>query len=147
MKIEKYSIKTDNDSTIFQFTSIGPKGSIEKLIQFQKIYDGVYNLAFGDKNQDTGNLDDQVISDNGDSEKVLATVVSALYKFFDAYPDSVVYAVGSSTSRTRLYRMGISKFFREVTEDFHVYGEIGDEFCDFELNKEYTSFLVRRRFS
>jgi hypothetical protein len=41
----------------------------------------LYNLAFGDKNLDTGDLNDLAISNNGDSEKVLATVVAAVYAF------------------------------------------------------------------
>lgn len=39
----------------------------------------LYNLAFGDKNPLTGEIDDKIVTDNGDSEKVLATVVAAVY--------------------------------------------------------------------
>ena len=82
MKVDKYSIKAESNYTVFEFVSEGPKGSIRKLIQFQKTNEhNLYNLAFGDKNIETGQLDDLVISNNGDSEKVLATVISALYAF------------------------------------------------------------------
>jgi hypothetical protein len=34
----------------------------------------MYNLGFGDYNEITGLIDDKVITNNGDREKVLATV-------------------------------------------------------------------------
>ena len=43
----------------------------------------VYNIAFGDKDNTTGNIDDTIISNNGDSEKVLATVAATVYAFID----------------------------------------------------------------
>jgi hypothetical protein len=44
-------------------------------------------LAFGDKDIEAGDIDDKVISNNGDSEKVLATVVATVYAFIDKYPN------------------------------------------------------------
>jgi hypothetical protein len=105
----------------------------------------VYNLSFGDKDHITGNIDDTVISNNGDSEKVLTTVVATVYAFTDKYPDAWIYATGSSKSRTRLYRIGISKFYSEVSEDFEVLGELNDYWETFRKNVEYEGFLVRRK--
>ena len=105
----------------------------------------VYNLVFGDKDHTTGNIGDTVISNNGDSEKVLATVVATVYAFTDKYPDAWIYAAGSTKSRTRLYRMGIAKFFSEVNEDFEILGERDDDWESFRKNVEYEGFLVRRR--
>ena len=147
MKVDKYSIKAESNYTVFEFVSEGPKGSIRKLIQFQETNEhNLYNLAFGDKNIETGQLDDLVISNNGDSEKVLATVISALYAFFDNQPKAFVYATGSTDARTRLYRMGITKFYGEVLEDFYLYGQEGDDFYEFEIGKEYKGFLAERKF-
>jgi hypothetical protein len=87
MKIERYSLKAENDLTIFEFISERLKGLIQKIIQFQKTdRPNLYNLAFGGKNTETGEIDDLVVSNNGDSEKVLATVAAALFVFFDKYP-------------------------------------------------------------
>ena len=84
MNIDKYALKAESSFTTFEFISEGPKGLISKIVQFQKTNRaGVYNLAFGDKRFETGRIDDLVISDNHDSEKVLATVIGALYAFFD----------------------------------------------------------------
>lgn len=124
----------------------GPKGQIQKLIQFTSTnYYDVYNLAFGDKNEITGTIDDKVISNNGDSEMVLATVISALYAFTDQHPKAWIYATGSTKSRTRLYRMGIAKYLEEVNNDFEIFGQIGKIWQVFEKDLEYESFLVRRK--
>lgn len=44
----------------------------------------------------TGEIDDTVISNNGDSEKVLATVVTTLYAFIYKHQNAMVYATGST---------------------------------------------------
>lgn len=86
------------------------------------------------------------MSNNGDSEKVLATIVAALYAFFDKYPGAFVYATGSTKARTRLYRIGITRFYKEMIQDFVLYGQVGDEFHEFEIGKDYTGFLTQRKF-
>jgi len=93
----------------------------------------------------TGNVDDNVVSNNGDSEKVLATIVSAVYSFTDKEKDAWVYATGSSQSRTRLYRMGIAKYYEDVKHDFDIYGLKDGEWEFFKKDIEYTAFLVRRK--
>lgn len=52
----------------------------------------LYNLAFSDLNPLTAKLDDKVITDNGESEKVLATKGAAVYAFAGQYPVAWVYA-------------------------------------------------------
>ena len=77
-------------------------------------------MAFGDKDQNTGEINDNVISNNNDSEKVLATVVATLYAFTDRHPDAYIMAIGSTKSRTRLYRMGITKYLDEIKKDYQI---------------------------
>ena len=122
MKLPRYELKAEKSLMVFEFTSEGPKGQIPKLIKFSETtLKGFYNLAFGDKNLETGDIDDAVVSNNGDSEQVLATVVSAVYSFTEEENEAWVYATGSTKSRTRLYRMGITKYFDEVKQDFTVF--------------------------
>ena len=131
---------------VFEFISEGPKGQIPKLIKFSETnLKDLYNLAFGDKNQDTDDINDTTISNNGDSEKVLATVVATIYAFTDKYPESWVYATGSTKGRTRLYRMGITKYFNEIRKDFVVYGLRNNEWESFEKEIEYEAFLAKRK--
>ena len=146
MKLPKYPLASSEKLMTFEFISEGPKGLIHKLVRYQptNLVD-VYNLAFGDKDHTTGNIDDTVISNNGDSEKVLVTVVATVYAFTDKYPDAWIYATGSTRSRTRLYRMGITKFLSEAKEDFEVLGERNDDWETFRKNIEYEGFLVRKK--
>ena len=80
MKLPRYELQAEDSLAVFEFTSEGIKGSIEKLIKFSETtLNRFYNLAFGDKDLETGEINDKVVSNNGDSDKVLATVVSAVY--------------------------------------------------------------------
>ncbi len=147
MKLPKYQLKAESRFTRFEFISEGTKGAIRKLIEFQATTDPeVYNLAFGDKDPSTGNMNDLAVINNGDTEKVLATVIAALYVFFDNYPVAYVYATGSTNARTRLYRMGVTKFYEEIQKDFYLYGQVGDSYMEFESDKDYEGFLAQRKF-
>jgi hypothetical protein len=116
------------------------------MIEFQATStQNLFNLAFRDKNPETGEIDDLAISNNGDTEKVLGTVVAALYAFFDRNPEAIVYATGSTPARTRLYRMGITKFYNEIQNDFYLYGQILDKLYPFEVGIEYEGFVAQRK--
>ncbi len=134
MKLPRYELIAEASLKVFEFNSEGPKGLIRKLIKFSETSEkDFYNVAFGDKDYLTGYFDDNVISDNGDSERVLATVVSTVYSFTSSNINVWVYATGSSKSRTRLYRMGISKYLDEIKQDFHVFGLLDGEWEEFLL--------------
>ena len=146
MNLPRYELKAEKSLLVYEFTSEGSKGQIPKLIKFSETtLKGFYNLAFGDKNSETGELDDTVVSSNGDSEQVLATVVSAVYAFTSLQNDAWVYVTGSTKSRTRLYRMGISKYYDEIEKDFYLFGMWNGEWKEFEMEIDYTAFLVKRK--
>ena len=147
MKVDKYELKSGEKLEVFEFVSIGPKGRIVKLVQYSSTnYKDLYNLGFGDKNVDTGEIDDNTISNNGDSEKVLATVVATLYAFTDKHKEALVYATGNTKSRIRLYRMGITKYLDEALNDFEIYGETNGEWEEFRRDVAYEAFLVKRKY-
>jgi hypothetical protein len=146
MKLEQYELKAEDSLMVFDFASDGPKGRIPKLVKFSETnLKDLYNLAFGDKDLGTGEINDLSVSNNGDSEKVLATVVATVYAFTDYYPNSFVYATGSTKARTRLYRMGITKYLNEITKDFYIYGLRNGEWQSFEKEIEYDAFLAKRK--
>ena len=146
MRLPKYRLKAEKSLMVFEFISQGPKGQIPKLVKYSETnLKDMYNLAFGDKDSKTGNINDTVISNNGDSDMILATVVSTVYAFTDKYPDSWVFATGSTKARTRLYRMGITKYITEIKKDFQVFGLREDEWEKFEKEVEYEAFLVKRK--
>jgi hypothetical protein len=146
MKLPRYELKAEQSLMVFEFWSEGNKGRIAKIVKYSETnLHELYNLAFGDKNEQTGDIDDISISNNGDADKVLATVVATVYAFTDKYPDSWIYATGSSQSRTRLYRMGITKYFDEVKTDFEIYGLQENEWEPFEKQVPYEAFLAKRK--
>lgn len=146
MKLPRYDYSTEGEAKLFKFTSEGIKGNIKKLVVYsQMLQEDVYNLAFGDYDEATNSIDDTVITNNNDSQKVLATVASTLYAFTDKHPNVWVYATGSNSARTRLYRMGITANLEAILEDFEVYGLSDDAWRQFEKGKEYEAFLVKRK--
>jgi len=146
MKLKRYELKAEKSLMVFEFTSQGPNGPIVKLVKYGATnLKDMYNLAFGDKVLATGGINDLAVSNNGDSDMVLATVIATVYAFTDKYPDCYVYATGSTKSRTRLYRMGITKYIAEVKKDYHIYGLRENEWEEFQLEIEYDAFLARRK--
>jgi hypothetical protein len=145
MDYPKYQLTASVSLMDFRFLSEGRNGTVSKMVQFKELPDGeVYNLAFGDEIT-TDTIDDLTITNNGDTPIILATVALAVYEFTAAYPDKYVYFSGSTVSRTRLYRMGIARNLKELLETFIIYGRIDDHWEIFELNKEYLSYLVKRK--
>ena len=145
MNLDHYEIEAGKKVLTYEFTSIGVQGNVRKLIQFVLIDEsGIYNLAFGDKNSDTDDIDDLIITNNGDSEKVLATVVAAIYSFCDLLPQSRIFATGSTMARTRLYRMGISKYFDMATKDFEIMGLTSIGWEHFIRGRNYQAYLIWR---
>ncbi|MEO5997729.1 MAG: hypothetical protein ABIN89_13400 [Chitinophagaceae bacterium] len=93
----------------------------------------------------TGEMDDLIVSNNGDSEKVLATVIAAVYAFCDRHPDAWIYASGSTSAQTRLYKIGITKYHDEMKGDFDIYGQIGENWEPFDKGKDYVAFLAQKK--
>lgn len=148
MHIEQYQLKSGLELLSYEFISEGPKGLITKRIQFTLVNkQGIYNLAFGDKDPVTGEIDDKIVSNNGDSERVLATVVGAVFAFLDERRDAWIFAAGSTPSRTRLYQMGITKYYDEISDELEIYGRIKDDWHPFEKNKEYRAFIAKLKTS
>lgn len=145
MKLPRYELKAEKSLMVFEFISEGTKGQIPKLIKYSETnLKDMYNLAFGDKNPESGEIDDKTVSNNGDSEKVLATVVATVYAFSDKYPDSWIFATGSTKARTRLYRMGITRYIDEIKNDFEIFGLKDNEWEMFHKEVEYDAFLVSK---
>jgi hypothetical protein len=146
MKYDKYEVNAEPCLMFFDFVSDGPNGKITKLVEYIETgMKGVYNLGFGDKDLLTGHINDVVVTNNGDSKKVLATVASTVFAFLSRYPDAWIYATGSCKARTRLYRIGISNNLTEILQSFDVYGLVNNVWYNFERNTEYEAFLITRK--
>lgn len=148
MNLPQYDIDFNEENpNTFEFVSEGKNGKIKKLVVYQDVgIEGLFNLAFGDKDLETGLLDDKSISDNGDTEKILATVVLTVFIFTNKYPNAFILAKGSTPARTRLYRRSIFKYLEEAKENFIIYGILkNQETEEFIPNKEYEGFVIQRK--
>ena len=155
MNYERYDdLRFTQDCHYFLFYSDGPKGRLKKLIVYAAIggIPNAFNLGFGTlkmKNNGEEYLDGTEISDNGDRNKILATIAATAYRFIDKYPDKKIYLTGSDKTRTRLYQMAINHAFEELSETFKIYGDIEEDpdsynFQPFTGGVNYTGFLIEK---
>ncbi len=147
MAVDRYDIQQSINSRYFEFISSGTNGNIVKVVTYTPIKGSeiAYNLGFGDKNLETGELDDNVVTNNGDTDKVLATVAFTIYEFFEEFPDTLVYLTGVTDGRTRLYQINIAKFYDLISADFIVLGELNTGFEGFKKNKNYQGFVIKQK--
>ena len=137
-------VKASSDLSLYAFNSIGPKGEVFKVIQYAPLtVEGRYNLAFGDWNGER--IVDDARTNNGDRNKVLATVAATVYEYTSTYPERVIHFKGFSHSRTRLYRQAITLNLEELETDFTIQGIIGDVAESFIKDKDYDAFLFTRK--
>ncbi len=146
MELPKYDILADKNLYTFRFISEGKNGKIQKKIVFEEIAEGIFNLILGDEDPITGEIDVRIVTDNGDTEKILATVIATVYTFTNNNPTACVFATGSTHSRNRLYRRGIAKYLTQALDDFIVLGVLSEEKIEpFNPTTDYIGFLVQRK--
>ncbi len=136
------------DEYYYEFYSEGPKGIIKKIIRYRLIQEGqikVYNLGFGDWNEQEDDVDDLINSNNQDRQRVLATVANTVLDFLNAHPYAVVFARGSTASRTRLYQMNIAAFSDVIAESFIVMGYINGQWQVFKKGINFDAFSIRKK--
>jgi len=139
-----YDFKRIDQSLSFSFESRG-KRNIEKRVIFQKLsIDNYYQLALVDVKQD-GTFDDKIISNNGDRNKVLATVFQILNYFLTIYPNVIVLFAGSTDSRTRLYQIALSSEYEKASILFNISGFYNNSFETFVKNKTYEAFAISKK--
>ena len=136
-----YDFTVHNETLRFEFDSVGNQ-VIPKVIVYEKLpFPDTYNLALGDIDEQ-GKADFETISDNGDRDYVLATVIQTLIAFFQKHPRASVLITGSTPSRTRLYQVVIARELVEIQKRFDIYGvtEMGDE--PFRKGALYQAFVI-----
>jgi hypothetical protein len=145
MKKQKYPVEADNEKHLYEFFSEGPMGKIRKVILYEKIGGNFFNLGFGDWNEELQQADDSSRSNNGDRDKVLATVAFTALDFTNQFPSARIVAQGSTSARTRLYQMGIADNLLEINRNFEIYGLFEGEWDPFKKGRNYEAFLIRRK--
>jgi hypothetical protein len=145
MKLDKYPVISTNEHLTYEFLSEGPNGTIKKVVYFQEIEDNLYNLAFGDWNEEEQRIDDKARSNNNDRDKVIATVASTVNDFVKYYPEAIIFAKGSTPARTRLYQIGLLANWHEISQLFIVEGLTNGVWLIVEKQRNYEAFLVRAK--
>ncbi len=149
MNQPKYEFQTNDSYLDFEFESDGPKGRIKKVVRYSpRNVEGMtyFNLGFGDWNEAESRIDDVSITNNQDTQKVLATVAATVLEFTAAYPDMLVYAEGSTPTRTRLYQIGISANFAQIEPILEIYAfKKGTGWEAFQTGANYEAFMARRK--
>lgn len=145
MKRDKgYDIRFNNAMTRFKFISTGPKGTIEKVIEFRLFQENRWNLAFGDvKDND---WEDNIISDNNDMRIVLQTVANTVHLFFEKHPDQEVYIEPLGDQRKILYNRIFQQKWRDIEPLFVVKGKIDKgDFEHYTPHKLFNCFLIAQK--
>lgn len=138
MNLERYPLEAKDNFKRFEFFSVGPKGRIKKVVEFQQDgNDFLYNLAFGDWDEISGSINHNSRSNNYDWNKVIATVASAVFEFMLVLSNAIICAEGVTEARTRLYQMGISRHLKEISLRYAIYGWYDDKWESFERGKLY----------
>ena len=145
MERERYLADSNESHTLFEFTSKGVKGNIKKIVTYQHWGGNVYNLAFGDYDNKIGWLNDTSRSNNGDADKVLATVAYTVIIFLQHYPDAKISIQGSTVARTRLYQMQLVLQIKEISSQYIVEAHINGDWEIFRKGKNYDGFSIRNK--
>jgi hypothetical protein len=122
MDIAKYSVFTDRSHEVYEFLSQGPRAAIKKVVYYQEIDDGLFNIAFGDWDEARQRINDSARSNNDDRDRVLATVAFTAIDFIKFHPSAIIFAKGNTPARTRLYQIGITKNWTLISEMFDIEG-------------------------
>jgi hypothetical protein len=147
MNYETYTIRYGHDLSVADFESIGRHGVIRKRVAFMPTSTPeVFYLAYGDL-EDDGEINDYSRSNNGDRNKILATIAKVIVEYTARYPERFIHFMGSTVERTRLYRMAISIHLEELSELFEIYAEVENsiELALFHKNMKVNAFLIKRK--
>jgi hypothetical protein len=142
MNQERYPVTTDKEHIVYEFLSEGPMGTIKKFVHYQKREGNLFNLSFGDWNKEQLKMDDRARSNNRDRDKVLRTVALTTIEFIKYYPDAVIFLMGSTPARTRLYQIAILKNMSLISQHFFIGGYINGYWNTFSAGKNYEAFMV-----
>lgn len=145
MKLESYSVVSDDKHEAYEFLSEGPNGTIKKVVFYTEIDDNIFNLAFGDWDEAGQKINDHTRSNNNDRSKVLATVALTVMDFMNHHSQAILFATGSTIARTRLYQIGIAENWDEIGELFEVQGFHDGRWEPFEKNTNYHAFTLKAK--
>ena len=148
MNTEIYEYAINNNNLFYGFYSVGEKGIISKVVIFQKVARNHFNLAFGDYNELKDEISDTSITNNGDTIKVLGTVIQIILAFFKSYPYAILDITGSTPTRMKLYQRIIKNNKTEIETEFSL---LAFKESDYEPQlpdflQEYQAFQITKKY-
>lgn len=137
----------DVGHNVYEFVSVGPQGNVTKLAAFTPTKNAVtFNFAFGDLLPDCGEPDDRVVTNNGDTMKVMATLARIVNWYTEEYPDRWVYFRGRTKTLNRLFRMAINMQTVETLLEYKIYAACGREVLPFRKDVDFDGIFLKRFF-
>lgn len=140
-------IEQDWVSRYYEFMSEGRGRQILKGVGFQRIIEtpNYFHCLLGDVHADI-KLDTKVVTNNGDTDKVMMTVAVASNRLLAEHPECQVALMGEDRIRIRLYRSFISKNIEHLSEILKIDGATGNlespTTTDFAASGQYDFFLL-----
>lgn len=138
-----YEFTILEDAFRFEFMSVG-KRKIQKVVIFQKTsLPNYYNLVLTDLLPDK-TIDVLNESNNGDLEKIMATIIQTVFAFLAYHPEYYVMFAGSTPARTRLYNIILSKEIEKI-KDFEILGLKNSNLIPFVRNEIHEGFVIYKK--
>ena len=102
----------------------------------------------GDIDPITGVILDSVTSNNKDTQKILSTVGEIARQFLENKSDASILIEGNSSSRNRLYRIGINKILDTIAKEYRVLGlmEQKKDWEHFIKDTSYIAFIISKKY-
>jgi hypothetical protein len=143
MKSEAYPLTHNDKYCYFEFVSESEIKTIRKVVVYSPMNSDPnrYNLFLAHVLPD-GKWCDKTVSNNLDTQKVIATVIQTMFLFLYAHENKSIYFIGSTPSRTRLYRGIIAREFLEAQKYFDIYGVTESSQELFRPNVYYKAYEI-----
>jgi hypothetical protein len=145
MNIESYDIDCCNDTKEYSFESTGPKDSVKKKVCFvQSKINGFFYLTYGDYDIESGSINENSVTNNYDTQKIINTVAKVVFIFLQSHPKCFVQFSWRDKVRRRLFTSWIARNGSLLDKYFVIYGERHNErwerYCK---NVRYTAIFVK----
>jgi len=144
--IEKYKVNCINEGINYYFFSIGEKGCLKMEAQFIKSpVVRIYQFRFGVIENTTGVIDEYIVPNNNDTNKILNTIVWILYNFTNRFPECLIRFSGSTKVRTRLFLMWLNRNWDFANKYFIIFGSKSNEKwvrCRYGIR--YSALLIKK---
>lgn len=171
------SVQVTENGKFLIFISHGKERRL-KAIEFSSIgkigQRPVFNLGFGDYDIITGNISDDIITNNGDVYVIFNTVLISVKDFLGENPDAIVMVRGSDSSadfitkcklsckrgcisdcknknrRINIYRSYLDKNYTELNISYSLFGsfkssDVDFVIEDFNIGAKYLSLFITKR--